>query len=146
LTTKLSNLSFCNGHGYYGRQKKELMKCWANTPNKNWGPSWSWLYGSWIYNYLCNQCISPLKLWVRIPLRRCVLETTSCDKVYQWLVIGWWCSLGTPVCCTNEIDFHDITEILLKVTLNTINQTKPIKNWKPLFLDQFLLKLNICML
>jgi hypothetical protein len=21
---------------------------------------WSWSYGSWIYNYLCNQCISPL--------------------------------------------------------------------------------------
>jgi hypothetical protein len=28
------------------------------------GLSWSWLYGSWIYNYLCNQCLSPLKLWV----------------------------------------------------------------------------------
>jgi len=25
-----------------------------------WGPSWSWSYGSWIYNYLCNQCLSPL--------------------------------------------------------------------------------------
>jgi len=24
------------------------------------GTSWSWSYGSWIYNYLCNQCISPL--------------------------------------------------------------------------------------
>ena len=24
------------------------------------------MYGSWIYNYLCNQCISPLKLWVLI--------------------------------------------------------------------------------
>jgi hypothetical protein len=31
-----------------------------------WGPLWS--YGSWIY--LCNQCLSPLTLWVRIPLRR----------------------------------------------------------------------------
>jgi len=20
----------------------------------------SWSYGSWIYNYLCNQCLSPL--------------------------------------------------------------------------------------
>jgi len=28
---------------------------------------WSWSYGSWIYNYLCNQCLSPLKLWVRTP-------------------------------------------------------------------------------
>jgi hypothetical protein len=25
--------------------------------------------GSWIYNYLCNQCISPLKLSIRIPTR-----------------------------------------------------------------------------
>jgi hypothetical protein len=27
-----------------------------------------WSYGSWIYNYLCNQCLSPLKLWVWILL------------------------------------------------------------------------------
>jgi len=40
------------------------------------GPSWPWSYGSWIYNYLCNQCLSPLMLWVRISIRaRC---TTLC--------------------------------------------------------------------
>ena len=43
--------------------------------------SWPWSYGSWIYNYPCNQCLSPLTLWVRIPLRRGVLNTTLCDKV-----------------------------------------------------------------
>jgi len=32
------------------------------------GLSWSWWYSSWIYDYLCNQCLSPLTLWVRIPL------------------------------------------------------------------------------
>jgi len=32
------------------------------------GPSWSWAYSSWIYNYICDQWISPLKLWARIPL------------------------------------------------------------------------------
>jgi len=31
-------------------------------------PSWSWSYGSWYIMYLCNQCLSPLKLWVGIPL------------------------------------------------------------------------------
>ena len=31
--------------------------------------SGSWSYGSSIYNYLCNQCISSLKLWVWILLR-----------------------------------------------------------------------------
>jgi hypothetical protein len=31
----------------------------------------------------------------------------------------------SPVSSTNKTDHHDITEILLKVALNTINQTKP---------------------
>ena len=85
------------------------------------GLSWQWLYGSWIYNYLCNQCLSPPMLWVRISIRaRC---TTLCDKVYQWLATGQWFSLGPPVSSTNKSDRHDITEILLKVTLNTIKQT-----------------------
>jgi len=32
------------------------------------GPWCSWSCGSWIYNYLCNQCISPQTLWVQTPL------------------------------------------------------------------------------
>jgi len=31
-------------------------------------PSWVWSHSSWIYNYLYNQCLSPLKSWVRILL------------------------------------------------------------------------------
>jgi len=27
------------------------------------GPSWSWSYVTWIYNNLCNLCLSPLTLW-----------------------------------------------------------------------------------
>ena len=38
-----------------------------------------------------------------------------------WQVGGF--SLGTPVSPTNKTDRHDITEIFLKVVLNTINQT-----------------------
>ena len=38
-------------------------------------------------------------------------------KVFQWLVAGRWFS---PVSSTNKTDIHDITEILLKVALNTI--------------------------
>jgi hypothetical protein len=85
------------------------------------GPSWSWSYGSWIYNYLCNQCISTLTLWVWILFRRGVLDTTLCDKVCQWLAAGLWFCLGTTVSSTIKTDRHDITEILLKVALNTIN-------------------------
>ena len=36
------------------------------------GSSWPWSYGSWIYNYMCYHCLSPLKLWVRTPfMGRC---------------------------------------------------------------------------
>ena len=44
-----------------------------------------------------------------------------CDKVCQWLVTGRWFSPGTPVSPTNKTDSDYITEILLKVGLNTIN-------------------------
>ena len=39
-----------------------------------------WLYGSWIF-----------ALWVRILLRRGVLDITLCDKVCQWLVATGSC-------------------------------------------------------
>ena len=49
---------------------------------------------------------------------------TLFDKVCQWLAAGQRFSPGTPVSSTNKTDSHNITEILLKVALNTINQTK----------------------
>ena len=64
-----------------------------------------------------------LKLWDRISVRRDVLDTTLCDNVCQWLAAGRWFSPGTLVSFTNKTDSHDITEILLKVVLNTINLT-----------------------
>ena len=67
---------------------------------------------------------SPLRLWFWILLRWGVLDTTLCNKVCQWLAKGLWFSLGTPMSPTNKTDRHNITEILLKVALNTINQTR----------------------
>ena len=62
------------------------------------GPLWPWSYGSWIYNFPCNQCLSPLMLWVRISIRaRC---TTLCDKVCQWLATDRWFSLRPAVSST----------------------------------------------
>jgi hypothetical protein len=51
-------------------------------------PSWSGSYGNWIYNYLCNQCLSPLTLWIRIQIMaRCTRYnimlsslTGTCDR------------------------------------------------------------------
>ena len=53
----------------------------------------------------------------------CVLITTLCDKVCQWLATGRWFSPDTPVSSTNKTDCHDITKISLKVVLNTITLT-----------------------
>jgi hypothetical protein len=39
---------------------------------------------------------------------RCVLDTTLCDQVCQWLVTGWWFSQGTMASSTNKTDCHDI--------------------------------------
>ena len=44
------------------------------------------------------------------------------DKVCQWPTTGQWYSTGVlRPSSTNKTDRHDITEILLKVALNTIN-------------------------
>ena len=50
------------------------------------GLLWSWSHGSWIYNYLCNQCLSPLMLWVRIPL----MERCTRYNIYVINFISNW--------------------------------------------------------
>jgi hypothetical protein len=66
--------------------------------------------------------LSPLT-WVQITLRRCVPNTTLCDKVCQWLAAGQWFSAGTLVPSPNITDHHDISDILLKVALNIMTLT-----------------------
>jgi hypothetical protein len=86
---------------------------------------WSWSNGSWIYNCLCNQCLSLLMLWIWISIReRC---TSSCDKVCLWLVTGLWFS---PVPSTNKTDRHDITESGIKHhQTNTILLFTNVARW-----------------
>ena len=45
-----------------------------------------------------------------------------CDQVCQWFAAGRWFSPGILVSSTNKTYCHDITEILLKVALNTIKK------------------------
>ena len=57
-------------------------------------------------------------------------------KFCQWRATGRWFSVGTPVSSANKTDRHDITEILLKVALNTITHTHtPTKVWFICFLS-----------
>ena len=82
--------------------------------------SWSSSCGTWIYNYLCNQCLSPLMLWFESRSWWGVLDTTLYDKACQWLVTGRCFLRVLPFPPPNKTNRHDITEILLKVALNTI--------------------------
>jgi len=43
---------------------KFSLKLYFSSDSKT-GSSWPWSFGSWIYNYICNHCLSPLQLWVR---------------------------------------------------------------------------------
>ena len=64
-----SNSSLLTGDEIYFSIANQLLN---NTLLRSKGPSWSLSYGNWIYNDLCNQCLSPLKLWVRTPfMARC---------------------------------------------------------------------------
>jgi hypothetical protein len=59
----------------------------------NYGVSWSWWYDILMFNYLCNQCLSPLIMWVRTRWWRGVLDATLCDKVCKGLATDRWFSL-----------------------------------------------------
>ena len=82
-------------------------------------PSWPWLILWWFDLYLPmhTQSLSPLTLWVRIPLMRDVLDATLCDKVCQWLETDLWFYPGTPVSSTNKTDRQNKV-VLNGITLN----------------------------
>jgi hypothetical protein len=65
--------------------------------------------------------------WVRVRLcklqKGCTRLAAASDKVYQLLAHGRWFSPGTPASSTTKSGRHDIAEILLKVALNTSNQS-----------------------
>jgi hypothetical protein len=92
------------------------LKCQLHTLSLyviKW-PSWPWSYGSWIYNYLCNQCLSPLMLWVRISIRaRC---TTLCDKFVS------------DFSSTNKTDSYDIYWNIVESGVEHL-QTNNMQSW-----------------
>ena len=72
------------------------------------------LYTCAISAFHHESCGFEFRSWRSVP------DTTLCDKVCHWLVLCQLFSHGTPVSSTDKTDRHDITEILLKVKLNTI--------------------------
>jgi hypothetical protein len=81
------------------------------------------MVASWIWIYLCNQCLSPQTLWSSnsvngevYPIQHYVIQFVS-----DLRQVGGFS--GTPVSFTIKTDLHNITAILLKVALNTITLT-----------------------
>jgi len=74
-------------------------------------------------------------LRVRISIR--AICPKLCDKISQRLATGRWFSPGPPV-SSNKTDHHNITEILLKVALNTIKPTN-----KPKIPQQMTLEIHV---
>jgi len=58
--------------------------------------------------------------------KECTRLAAASDKVHQLLAHGRWFSPGTPASSTTKTGHHDIAEILLKVALNSKNQSKSI--------------------
>jgi hypothetical protein len=54
----------------------------------------------------------------------CTRLAATSDKAYQLVAQGRWFSQDTPASSNTITGRHDIVEILLKMTLNTINQIK----------------------
>ena len=83
--------------------------------------------------------------WVRAWLcklqKGCTRLAAASDKVYQLLVHGRWFSPGTPASSTTKTGCHDISDILLKVALNTINQINQL-NVVPLYSSPSLIRLH----
>jgi hypothetical protein len=77
------------------------------------GPSSSWSYGSWIYNYLCNQCLSQNPIHGKVYLiQHYVIKFVSvADRLFS------------PISSANK------TEILVKVALNNIILPNPPLNF-----------------
>jgi len=59
------------------------------------------------------------------PLFKLSFHTLICVPVWAKVMDLQWFSADTPVSFNNKTDRQDIAEILLKVALNTISQSKP---------------------
>jgi len=89
---------------------------------------WSCSYGSWMYDYLCYQCISPLKLWVRTPFMvRCtrpkLLSPVCIYSLFHVLfsLFGRLFYFFRFYCCMNlKLNMKEINKILAKAHLKCI--------------------------
>ena len=94
----LSLTSTCPNYNF----KTKYLQFFLHPLNCMWLITWrkhiiqTVTYGNWIYNYLCNQCLSPLKLWHRIP-SVLLVEEIEVPGENHGPVAGYWQTLSNYV-------------------------------------------------
>jgi hypothetical protein len=100
--------------------------CYWTFMIRNFKP-WSVVNNSTNNNKGNNQIIEhtkrPQHLTLEIQFLRCTQYNIMWSSLSVTCEAGLWFSPCTMVSFTSKIDCHDITDILLKVALNFINQT-----------------------
>jgi hypothetical protein len=86
MNTQGWNRFFDSGYSCKNCSLKYVAKKYKNWYLYLWKESLPWSYGCWIYNYLCNQCLWPLKLWVRIPF---MSKCTRYNIMWSSLLPNW---------------------------------------------------------
>ena len=76
---------------------------------------------SMIFLFTFWHCSNSVIFFLFIILLLKVLHAIPYDIVCQWPSTGGWFSQRSPVSCTNKTNRHDITEILLNLTLHLMN-------------------------
>jgi hypothetical protein len=122
------------------------------NPTSVEGPLWLWSYGSWIYNYLSNQClhVSPLALWVRIPLQqifRVIVRVTVFNATFNNIsIISWTVAVsfiggGNRCSQRKPLTYHkSLTNFIIYMYNNWNIVESGVKHRNPNYSPKYLLK------
>jgi hypothetical protein len=102
-----------------------IKQCWTVEFYLGSYASWSWSYStcSWIYNNICNQCLSLLTLWVRTPLMaRSTVESgvNQLNNITPTLKFYSCASANIKYICFNCFTYVFYTILGTRTTLNKI--------------------------
>ena len=99
---------------------------WINISVMKLKPLFSFIYVETHWQPIAHGATVVVIVWyleLQLPMQSVPINTSVVIQHYAIFAAGRWFSPGTPVSSTNKTNCHDITEILLKVALNTITLT-----------------------